>query len=76
MLPMQTAGEIAGISVASLYRFASEGRLKLRRLAGRTLVETQGLAALIENADAWTPSERGKEAREARAQALRSAWQG
>jgi hypothetical protein len=63
MLPLQLAAEIAGISVASLYRAAGEGRLTFRRLEGRTVVETASLVELLNAAEVWTPSERGKEAR-------------
>ena len=63
MLSLQLAAEIAGISVASLYRAAGEGRLNLRRLEGRTVVETASLVELLNAAEVWTPSARGKEAR-------------
>ncbi|MGB3045019.1 MAG: hypothetical protein WBB98_17740 [Xanthobacteraceae bacterium] len=63
MLSLQLAAEIAGISVASLYRAAGEGRLILRRLEGRTVVETASLIELLDAAEIWTPSDRGKEAR-------------
>lgn len=53
---MQTAAAISGVSTASLYRFASEGKLTLKSLAGRTLVETTSLVALIDGAEPWTPS--------------------
>jgi hypothetical protein len=74
-LTMQNAGRIAGLSPASLYRYASEGRLKLRRLAGRTLVDTQSLIALIESAEEWTPSDRAEKARATRVERARAAWQ-
>jgi hypothetical protein len=63
MLSLQLAAEIAGISVASLYRAAGEGRLHLRRLEGRTVVVTASLIELLNAAEVWTPSDRGKEAR-------------
>lgn len=63
MLPLQLAAEIAGISVASLYRAAGEGRLTFRRIEGRTVVETASLVELLNAAEMWTPSARGKEAR-------------
>ena len=63
LLSLQLASEIAAISAASLYRFADEGRLSLRRLAGRTLVETGSLIELLNSAEPWKPSQRGKEAR-------------
>jgi len=67
MLSLQLAAEIAGISVASLYRAAGEGRLTFRRLEGRTVVETASLVELLNAAEVWTPSDRGKEARAKRA---------
>jgi hypothetical protein len=72
---MQNAGRIAGLSPASLYRYAAEGRLKLRRLAGRTLVDTQSLISLIESAEEWTPSDRAEKARVTRVERARAAWQ-
>jgi hypothetical protein len=64
---MQLGSEISAISVASLYRAADDDRLVLRRLYGRTLVETSSLIALMNGAERWTPSDRGKEARAKRA---------
>lgn len=75
LLQMQTASEVTGVSIASLYRFANEGRLQLRRLAGRTLVVTEGIVALVDAAEAWTPSNRGNEARIARKEIARAAFE-
>jgi hypothetical protein len=74
--PVQRAEEITGISAASLYKFAKEGRLTFRRLGGRTLIETAGLIDLINSAEPWTPSARGTQARAARAESARAAWRG
>ncbi|WP_156041775.1 helix-turn-helix domain-containing protein [Bradyrhizobium sp. URHD0069] len=74
--PMKVAAELCGVSIASLYRFSDEGRLVLRRLGGRTLVETKSLIALIESAEDWTPYDRGKEARAKRKEIARAAMQG
>ena len=63
LLPLKVAAEIVGVSVASLYRFADEGRLKFRQLAGRTLVDTKSLIKLAESADDWAPRDVGKESR-------------
>jgi len=71
--PLKTAAEIIGVSVASLYRFSDQGRLTLRRLGGRTLVETKSLIALAESAEKWTPYDRGKEARAKRKEIARAA---
>jgi hypothetical protein len=75
-LQLKVASEIAGVSPASLYRFSDEGRLKLRELGGRTLVDTKSLIALIESAKDWTPKNRGGEARKKRADVARIALQG
>jgi hypothetical protein len=76
LLQLKIASEIAGVSPASLYRFSDEGKLKLRELAGRTLVDTKSLISLIESAKDWTPRKRGGEARAARKTAARAALQG
>ena len=69
---MTPASRIAGVSEGSLYRAAEEGRLKLVRLAGRTLVETESLKAFIASAEPWTPSDRGAAARAKRSEAARA----
>jgi hypothetical protein len=51
-----------------MYRLADEGKISFRRLAGRTLVDTASLIALLNSAENWKPSNRGKEARAARKQ--------
>jgi hypothetical protein len=71
---LKTASEIAGVSVSSLYRLAAEGKLRFRKLAGRTVVETPSLVALVDSAEAWTPSDRGKAARARRSEIARAAW--
>jgi hypothetical protein len=76
LLQLKTASEIAGVSPASLYRFSDEGKLKLRELGGRTLVDTKSLIALIETAKDWTPKKRGEEARAKRKEVARTALQG
>lgn len=72
---LQSASELAGVSVASLYRFEREGRLAFRRLGGRTLVETDGLVSLIESAEKWSPSDRAAIAVLSRSASARAAWQ-
>lgn len=67
LLPMQLASEVAGVSVASLYRLAAKGRVELKSLAGRTLVETASLIAMIERVEPWSPSQRAAKATAARA---------
>ena len=73
LLPLKTASEVVGVSIASLYRFADEGRLKFRQLAGRTLVDTTSLIALAESAQDWKPKNRGVEARAKRKEIARVA---
>ncbi len=68
------AHEVSGISPASLYRAAKEGRLTLVRLEGRVLVETRSLLELMSTAQSWTPSDRGKAARQKRAETARANW--
>lgn len=63
---LQSASRIAGISCSSLYRAQAEGRLRFKRLCGRVVVTTESLAALVDAAEDWQPSSRGKEARAAR----------
>ena len=72
--PLPRAREITGVSIASLYKLADEGRLVFRRIAGRTLVETVSLVQLIDAAEPWTPSDRGAAARASRAETARAAW--
>lgn len=75
LLSMQMASEVAGVSRGSLYRLAAEGRLQLKKLAGRTLVDTNSLIAILDNAESWTASDcnakavaaRGERAAQARA---------
>ena len=74
LITVNLASEVAGISSTSIYRLAGQGRLTLKRLAGRVLVETAGLIALIESADPWTPSDRGKAARARRSELSRARW--
>ncbi|MAN78360.1 MAG: hypothetical protein CML24_14530 [Rhizobiales bacterium] len=73
-LPLPRASEIAGISTASLYNMNEAGRLEFKRLAGRTLVTTKSLIALLDSAEDWTPSDRGQHARRARTGRARASW--
>jgi hypothetical protein len=71
---MKTASEILGLSPASLYRLAHDGRLKLKKLEGRTLVETKSLIAVVESASDWTPATRTAKANEARKAQAAASW--
>lgn len=64
---LQAASAITAVSVASLYRAQSEGRLVFRRLEGRTLVTTESLAAFVDGAPTWTAATQGRTAHEANA---------
>lgn len=55
---LKTASRIAGLSIASLYAGARDGRLTFKKLSGRTLVETNSLLEFIESATDWAPSSR------------------
>lgn len=74
-LTVQNAAAIAGVSPASLYRFAKEGRLELRRLGGRTVVETRSLVAILAAAEAWAPSGRARAAVESRSKRSARTWE-
>lgn len=73
-LRMKNASEILGLSVASLYRLAHDGRLKLKKLEGRTLVETKSLIAVVESASDWTPAPKTTKATEARRARSAVSW--
>ncbi len=70
---LQTAGALVGVSVASLYKFAAEGRLVFKRLGGRTLVETSSLVDLIGRVEDWSPSAHTAAATKARVERARTA---
>src|SRR4051794_14488155 len=74
LITIKLASEVSGVSPTSIYRLAHEGKLVLRRLAGRVLVETAGLIETIAAADLWTPSDHGRAGREKNAELTRSAW--
>lgn len=44
---MRTAPKVSGISRSKLYQLAADGKLKLTRVGGRTLVEHAELMRLI-----------------------------
>ena len=70
----QNAAEIIGLSVPSIYKLAREGRLVLKRLGGRTLVETGSLIALMDAAEDWVPSDRTGKAVAKRIEQSRAGW--
>ncbi len=60
------AAAILGLSAASIYSFAAQGRLKLMKLGGRSLVDVSSLIALLDTREPWTPSTKPRAAQEAR----------
>lgn len=74
-LPLKRAGEIAGLSPASLYAYQKDGRVEFKRLGGRTLVTTKSIIALLETAEEWTPLDRGSAGRAKRIERARAARQ-
>jgi hypothetical protein len=73
-LSLQRAAQVLGISVASLYRLEQTGEVKFRRLAGRTLVKTDGVIALESADEPWTASQAGSAARVKRAELAANGW--
>jgi hypothetical protein len=71
-LRMDITIEVTGLSRSTIYRLASAGRLTLRRLAGRVVVETAGVLTLVETAEPWRPGTRGAAARAKRSEMVRS----
>jgi hypothetical protein len=74
LTPMKVGTQVSGNSATQLYRHAAQGRIELRKLGGRTLIVTKTLIALIESAEPWTPSDRGKAARARRSELSRERW--
>lgn len=73
-MQMSLASEVSGVSPATLYSLAAEGKLQLFKLAGRTLVDTESLKALIASRQVWTPeTNRGAAARAKRSEGARAA---
>lgn len=67
------SAEILGVSQASVYNLEAKGQLAFRRVAGRTVVSVESLAALIDSAEPWTASDRGADARASRRMSAREA---
>jgi hypothetical protein len=72
---MDVGPQTNGLSRASHYRAAAEGKLKLVRLGGRTLIDVPSLIAFNNSAEQWTPSKRGAAARAARSDRAKARWQ-
>jgi hypothetical protein len=52
-LRVKAVAELTGLSRATIYSLAGAKRLTFKVLAGCVVVETAGVAALIDNAGAW-----------------------
>lgn len=63
--PVNITSEILGVSPASVYALQAQGSLEFFRIAGRTLVSVESLKRVVDNAEPWVASDRGKEARDA-----------
>lgn len=72
-LRMDLTAEVTGLSRSTLYRLAAAGRLTLRRLAGRVVVETASVLTLLDDAEPWQPGTRGAAARARRSEMARGA---
>ncbi|WP_238272145.1 hypothetical protein [Methylobacterium cerastii] len=68
---MTVTTDVTGLSPTTIYRLAAEGRLTLKRIAGRVVVETPGVIDLVRNAEPWKPGTRGAAARAKRAEVAR-----
>jgi hypothetical protein len=62
LITLSNASAVGGISISRLYEFEKEGRLRFRRLGGRTLLEVRSLIALIDSLPQWTPQTKRTEA--------------
>ena len=63
---IQRTAKILGLSRASVYALETGGKLEFRRIAGRVLVTTVSLAAVVDGAEPWAASTRGSAGRAAR----------
>lgn len=76
-LPLPIASQVIGLSTATLYNMESAGKIEFRRVGGRTLVTTESLIRLVENAERQAPRvERTAKARAARSSCARASWGG
>ncbi|WP_046862725.1 hypothetical protein [Microvirga massiliensis] len=57
-LPIAEAARILGVSRAQLYKHERMGRLALRRSLGRTVLQTEDVIRLVNEAERWTPEPR------------------
>ena len=57
-LPIAKAARILGVSPAQLYKHERMGRVTLRRSLGRTVLQTEDVIRLVNEAERWTPEPR------------------
>ena len=75
LITLPNASAVGGISISRLYEFEKEGRLRFRRLGGRTLLEVRTLVELIDSLPQWTPqTERTEAAVAARSARAKQQW--
>lgn len=70
-LRIKVAAEVAGVSPASIYRAAGEGKITLKRLAGCVVVDMPTFLRFVQDKQEWSPSNRGQAARAKRADLAR-----
>jgi hypothetical protein len=68
LLTVSAASELLGCSPAQIYALSKKSCLTLKRLAGRTLVPTSDVIALLDSAAPWAPSSRAEAAHNGRRQ--------
>jgi len=54
-LPIAKAAHILGVSRAQLYRLAGMERVMLHRSLGRTVLRTEDVIHMADNAEPWAP---------------------
>lgn len=73
---LKLGGEVLGVSSTSIYRLAGQGKLILKRVAGRVVLDTTSVVALVDAAEDWSPSDRGSAGRKRRNELAQARWQG
>ncbi len=65
---VRVAADVLGRSQAGVYALERAGLLEFVRVAGKTLVKTDGILRLLQAAEPWASSDRAQTAIEARRQ--------
>ncbi len=63
---LHIAADVLGRSRGGVYALERAGLLEFVRIAGKTLVKTDGILRLLQAAEPWAPSVRAQAANEAR----------